>query len=257
MQLRWLDNYTSFDLCKTQRLLWGGSRVSCSNAVSHVLAECLDKDGLRPRRADTLQSRGGAEGWPEGGGASWRVEEPPGRKHKAIPILPASSPPPRSPAHAVMSRLLPHTGQGLWAQPFQVKQCSHRENFASEMNVGLSIQWVYKQFAPLSSPCLHSTGSGPQTRQCFGTLSLPAGSWTACISWRNFSVISELILFWPGVRHTARKTFMGQECHKKLKAKNNFFPPPSFHLLPSNPIFTRGMESKGEAREGCQKEQWL
>lgn len=186
-----------------------------------------------------------------------RAEEPLGRKCKAVAVLPASSPPPCSPAHAVMSRLPPCTGQGLWAQPFQVKESSHQGNFASEMSVGLIIQWVYREFVSLSSPRLHFTGLGPRAGQCFGTLSLPAGSWTTCVSRRNFSAISELVLFWPEVRRTAPKSFMGQECHKKLKAKNNFFPPSSFHLLPSKPIFTQGMERKGEACENCQKEQWL
>lgn len=193
----------------------------------------------------------------------WRVEEPPGRKHKAIPILPTSSLLPRSPAHAVMSRLPPCTGQGLWAQPFQVKESSRRGNFASEMNVGLSIQWVYKQFVSPGSPCLHFTGSGPWAGRCFGTLWLPVGSGTTCISGRNFSAISELVLFWPRVRHTAPKSFMGQECHKNLKSKNNFSPLLLFTSYPPSQYPLRawkGRERRAKAvrkSSGCKTlEEW-
>lgn len=222
-QLCWLDNYTPFNLHKTQCLLWGGSRVSCCNAVSHILAKHLDEN--YPGPGGTMLC--GAVAVPRDG---WRVEEPPGRKRKAVPILPTSSLLPRSPAHAVMSRLPPCTGQGLWAQPFQVKESSRRENFASEMNVGLSIQWVYKQFVSPGSPCLHFTGSGPWAGRCFGTLWLPVGSGTTCISGRNFSAISELVLFWPRVRQL-QKVLWDRNAIKtwnpKITLPPSFFSPPT------------------------------
>lgn len=137
--------------------------------------------------------------------------------------LPAPSPPP-TPA---CLDCCPARGK-RWAQPFQVKESSCWGNFTSETNVGFSIQWVYKHFISLGSPCLRFAGSRPWAGQCFGTLLLLAGSWTACVSQRNFSVISDLVSFRPGVRCTALKSFMGQACHKKLTAKNNFSPLPLF-----------------------------
>lgn len=61
---------------------------------------------------------------------------------------------------------------------------------------------------------------------------------------KNFLCYSELVLCWSGVRHTAPKSFMGQECHKKLKAKNNFFPLPLFTSCPPSPYSLRAWKGR-------------
>lgn len=178
----------------------------------------------------------------------WTLQKHPGRKGKPVAILSACSPPPCSPAHALMSRLLPRAGHGLWAQPFQVKESFHW-GLPQRWNVGLSIQWVYKHLLSLVSPCLYFTGSGCRGGQCFGTLLLLAGSWTTCISWRIFSAIQSWFCADLGWDIQLQRVLWGRNAIKSWKPKITFSPslfsPPA---LQAHTHSGHGREGRGMQR---------